>query len=85
MKLNLQNSILDNVKDYKIQCKVTRTDERLYDDGSNNIVRCAHILPHRLHNDTAMPLKIKHAIEDLECARNGLFLLEGIKKAFVPP
>ena len=82
LKFNLLKSIQDNVKDYKIQCMVTGTIERLYDDGSNNIVRCAHILPHRLHNDIPKLKKIRHVIDDLECARNGLFLLEGFEIAF---
>lgn len=82
LKCNLLKSIQDNVKDYKIQCMVTGTIERLYNDGDNNIVRCAHILPHRLHNNILKLEKIRHVIDDLECARNGLFLLEGIEIAF---
>ena len=82
LKLNLLKSIQDNVKDYEIQCMVTGTTERLYNNGANNIVRCAHILPHRLHNNILNLEKIRHVIGDLECARNGLFLLEGIEIAF---
>jgi hypothetical protein len=64
---------------------LTGTEEEVVCDEKGNIVgnivRCAHILPHRWKNDTASMLKsIGFSVEDLESARNGIFLCEGFER-----
>ena len=80
LKKNLLDTIKSHDADYKIKCMLTGTEEKLRDDGSNNIVRCAHILPHRWKNDKDSKLEnIGFSRGDLESARNGIFLCEGFE------